>query len=127
MRRLRPRWSGPLGCPPGQGFFGLPGHEGSTREDLSFAVGEPGLGAGSHDRGRVIRDLAVMLADGGDWLAELRRRRSGGPVRGDRVALDGVPGGRQESRARWACSIAGATHTRSRVSASGSCPARRSG
>jgi hypothetical protein len=39
---------------------------------LEFAVGEPGLRAGSHDRGRVIRDLAVMLADGGDCLADLR-------------------------------------------------------
>jgi hypothetical protein len=39
---------------------------------LSSAVGEPGLRAGSHDRGRVIRDLAVMLADGGDCLADLR-------------------------------------------------------
>ena len=29
------------------------------------------LRAGSHDRGRVIRDLAVMLADGGDCLADV--------------------------------------------------------
>jgi hypothetical protein len=39
---------------------------------LGVAVGEPGLRAGSHDRGRVIGDLAVMLADGGDCLADLR-------------------------------------------------------
>ena len=39
---------------------------------LNVAVGESGLRAGSHDRGRVIRDLAVMLADGGDCLADLR-------------------------------------------------------
>ncbi len=39
---------------------------------LSLAVADPGLRAGSHDRGRVIRDLAVMLADGGDCLADLR-------------------------------------------------------
>ena len=39
---------------------------------LSFALDEPGLRVGSHDRGRVIRDLAVMLADGGDCLADLR-------------------------------------------------------
>jgi hypothetical protein len=39
---------------------------------LSLAVAEPGLRSGSHDRGRVIRDLAVMLADGGDCLADLR-------------------------------------------------------
>ena len=38
----------------------------------SFAVGEPGFRAGSHDRGCVIRDLTVMLADGGDCLADLR-------------------------------------------------------
>ena len=29
------------------------------------------LRAGSHDRGRVVRDLAVMLADGGDCLADV--------------------------------------------------------
>jgi hypothetical protein len=45
-------------------------------------VGEPGLRAGSHDRGRVIRDLAVMLADGGDCLADLR-------AVGDQAALFG--------------------------------------
>jgi hypothetical protein len=39
---------------------------------LGLAVGDPGLRAGSHDRGRVTRDLAVMLADGGDCLADLR-------------------------------------------------------
>jgi hypothetical protein len=49
---------------------------------LSAALGEPGLRAGSHDRGRVIRDLVVMLADGGDCLADL------GAV-GDQVALFG--------------------------------------
>jgi hypothetical protein len=39
---------------------------------LSGAVGDRGLRMGSYDRGRVIRDLAVMLADGGDCLADLR-------------------------------------------------------
>ncbi|MGH2866646.1 MAG: transposase [Solirubrobacteraceae bacterium] len=39
---------------------------------LTAVLAEPGLRAGSHDRGRVIRDLAVMLADGGDCLADLR-------------------------------------------------------
>src|SRR3954454_2519840 len=38
---------------------------------LSVALNQPGLRAGSHDRGRVIRDLAVMLDDGGDCLADL--------------------------------------------------------
>jgi len=50
---------------------------------LSFAVSEPGLRAGSHDRGWVIRDLAVMLADGGDCLADLR-------AVGDQAALFGA-------------------------------------
>jgi hypothetical protein len=50
---------------------------------LGVAVGEPGLRAGSHDRGRVIRDLAVMLADGGDCLADLR-------AVSDQAALFGV-------------------------------------
>jgi hypothetical protein len=49
---------------------------------LGFAVGDPGLRKGSHDRGRVIRDLAVMLADGGDCLADLR-------AVGDQAALFG--------------------------------------
>jgi hypothetical protein len=39
--------------------------------------------AGSHDRGRVVRDLTVMLADGGDCLADL------GAVR-DQVVLFGL-------------------------------------
>ncbi len=50
---------------------------------LGFAVGELGLRAGSHDRGRVVRDLAVMLADGGDCLADLR-------AVGDQAALFGA-------------------------------------
>jgi len=49
---------------------------------LSAALHEPGLRAGSHDRGRVFRDMAVMLADGGDCLADL------GAV-GDQAALFG--------------------------------------
>jgi hypothetical protein len=49
---------------------------------LSLALAESGLRAGSHDRGRVIRDLAVMLADGGDCLADLR-------AVGDQAALFG--------------------------------------
>jgi hypothetical protein len=49
---------------------------------LSHALTDPGLRAGSHDRGRVIRDLAVMLADGGDCLADLR-------AVGDQAALFG--------------------------------------
>ncbi len=38
---------------------------------LSRELGPLQLRAGSHDRGRVVRDLAVMLADGGDCLADM--------------------------------------------------------
>src|SRR5258708_27624714 len=40
------------------------------------------LRAGSHDRGLVIRDLAVMLADGGDCLADLAAVRDQGALFG---------------------------------------------
>ena len=64
---------------------------------LNVMVGEPGLRAGSHDRGRVLRDLAVMLADGGDCLADLASgRRSGCPVRVHGVAVDRVSGDRSD-------------------------------
>jgi len=39
---------------------------------LSIGLGGLRQRRGGHDPGRVIRDLAVMLADGGDWLADLR-------------------------------------------------------
>ena len=38
---------------------------------LSRELGPLQRRAGSHDRGRVVRDLAVMLADGGDCLADM--------------------------------------------------------
>jgi hypothetical protein len=49
---------------------------------LSRELGPLQKRLGSHDRGRVVRDLAVMLADGGDCLADL------GAVR-DQAALFG--------------------------------------
>jgi hypothetical protein len=42
---------------------------------------------GGHDPGRVVRDLAVMLADGGDCLADLRAVRDQEPLFG-KVASD---------------------------------------
>ena len=46
---------------------------------------------GRHDPGRVIRDLAVMLADGGDCLSDLRAVRDQqplfGPVASDSTAF----------------------------------------
>jgi hypothetical protein len=50
---------------------------------LSRELGPLGLRAGSHDRGRVVGDLAVMLADGGDCLADMAVVR-------DQVALFGA-------------------------------------
>ena len=43
---------------------------------LSRELGPLQLREGSHDRGRVVRDLAVMLADGGDCLADMAARAS---------------------------------------------------
>ena len=50
---------------------------------LGRELGALQLRAGSHDRGRVVRDLAVMLADGGDCLADLGALR-------DQAALFGA-------------------------------------
>jgi hypothetical protein len=49
-----------------------------------------------HERGRVIRDLAVMLADGGECISDLGAVRDQQALFGaGRVRLHGVPGGRQ--------------------------------
>jgi hypothetical protein len=60
---------------------GLVGHAGavdlaelSDRLALTGALGRRanlGLRVGAHDRGQVLRDLAVMLAAGGDCLSDL--------------------------------------------------------
>jgi Transposase DDE domain group 1 len=68
---------------------------------------------GKHDPGRVVRDLAVMLADGGDCLADLRAVRDQQPLFGpvasdatafrviDRIARDpSLLGGLRAARAR---------------------------
>ncbi len=49
---------------------------------LCGELGGMGQRRGGHDRGRVIRDLAVMLADGGDCLADLRAVRDQAPLFG---------------------------------------------
>jgi len=63
---------------------------GLTRE-LSGALGGLRERRGRHDLGRVIRDLAVMLADGGDCLSDLRAVRDQqplfGPVASDTTAF----------------------------------------
>ncbi len=50
---------------------------------LSTQLGGLQRRAGSHDRGRVIRDLAMMLADGGDCLADLGAVRDQGVLFGE--------------------------------------------
>jgi hypothetical protein len=66
-------------------------------EALSGALGGLRQRRGGHDAGRVARDLAVMLADGGDALCDLRALRDQpslfGPVASDATAwrvIDGV-------------------------------------
>ena len=63
---------------------------GLTRE-LSAALAGVRERRGRHDPGRVIRDLAVMLADGGDCLSDLRAVRDQeplfGPVASDSTAF----------------------------------------
>jgi len=59
-------------------LVGLADRVGLTRA-LSQAVGDVRQRRSRHDPGRTLRDLAVMLADGGDCLADLSAcRRSGG-------------------------------------------------
>jgi predicted lysophospholipase L1 biosynthesis ABC-type transport system permease subunit len=63
---------------------------GLTRE-FSSALAAVRERRGRHDPGRVIRDLAVMLADGGDCLSDLRAVRDQeplfGPVASDSTAF----------------------------------------
>jgi len=95
--------------------------ETADRVGLTGALSESLAGVrerrGRHDPGRVIRDLAVMLADGGDCLSDLRVVRDQQPLFGpvasdstafrliDRVAsdpglLDGLRAARAQARAR---------------------------
>jgi hypothetical protein len=79
---------------------------------LSDVLAGPRRRRGAHDPGRVVRDLAVMLADGGDCLADLRAVRDQAPLFGpvasdstafrviDRIASD--PGGLDRLRAAHA-------------------------
>jgi hypothetical protein len=91
--------------------------EAADRLGLTAALSEGLAGMrerrGGHDPGRVVRDLAVMLADGGDCLADLRAVRDQeplfGPVASDATAfrvIDAVAadpallGALREARAR---------------------------
>src|SRR4051794_15107439 len=68
---------------------------GLTRE-LSGALAGLRERRGRHDPGRVIRDLAVRLADGGDCLSDLRGARSAAVVWAGRVGHDGVSADRPD-------------------------------
>jgi len=85
--------------------------------ELSCALAGVRERRGRHDAGRVIRDLAVMLADGGDCLSDLRAVRDQEPLFGpvasdstafrliDRIAdepglLDALRGARARARER---------------------------
>jgi predicted lysophospholipase L1 biosynthesis ABC-type transport system permease subunit len=50
---------------------------------LSRALGGTRQRRGRHDPGRVVRDLAVMVADGGDCLSDLRAVRDQQPLFGE--------------------------------------------
>jgi hypothetical protein len=79
-----------------------------------------------HDPGRVIRDLAVMLADGGECVSDLGAVREQealfGLVASDSTAFRVT--GSPRRRAGWRCC---GRHTRARASGSGSSLARPSG
>jgi hypothetical protein len=95
---------------------------GLTRE-FSSALAGVRERRGRHDPGRVIRDLAVMLADGGDCLSDLRAVRDQEPLFGpvasdstafrliDRIAgepalLDGLRAARAAARERaWGLGV----------------------
>ena len=67
---------------------------------LSKAMEPTRQRASAHDPGVVLRDLVVMLADGGDCLADLGALRDQeGSVRRRGVGLDGVSGDRLDRRA----------------------------
>jgi hypothetical protein len=94
---------------------------------LGVAVGEPELRAGSHDRGRVIRDLAVMLADGGDCLADPRAVSDQATLFGSTASPSTAFRVIDRIATRLACSIRWVTRTLGRVRVSGNWLARRNG
>ena len=94
---------------------------------LSTGLGSIRERAGGHDPGRVVRDLCVMLADGGDCLADLRAVRDQaplfGPVASDSTSfrvLDRIASGP-------GCSTPCAAPVHERASARGSSVSRPSG
>ena len=92
-------------------------------EALSRVLGGVRQRRGRHDAGRVLRDLAVMVADGGDCLSDLRAVRDQEPLFGqvasnatafrliDRIAadpqlLDAVRAARARARENaWAAGV----------------------
>ena len=90
---------------------GIADRTGLTRA-LSIGLGRVRQRRGRHDPGTVVRDLAVMLADGGDCLADLQAVRDQAPLFGDVAsastafrlvdAIASDPGGLERLRAAHA-------------------------
>lgn len=80
-----------------------------------------------HDPGRVIPDLAVMLADGGACVADLAAVREQHTLFGGWRLTRPRLGRSRRSRRRRACSARCGRRTPARASGSGSCTAHRSG
>jgi Transposase DDE domain group 1 len=116
---------------------GIVGHAGavvlaelSDRLGLTGELGRHanrGLRVGAHDRGQVLRDLAVMLADGGDCLSDLRALREQPELFGEvasvptawRVLVEEVAGDPRGIAAVWSA----LARTRQRAWALGAAPA----
>jgi predicted lysophospholipase L1 biosynthesis ABC-type transport system permease subunit len=64
----------------GAGLLGEVAERVGLRREFSRALAAVGERRGRHDRGRVVRDLAVMLAGGGDCLSDLRAVRDQQPL-----------------------------------------------
>jgi DDE family transposase len=75
----------------GAGLLAEVADRGGLTRELSRGLAGVRERRGRHDPGRVIRDLAVMLADGGDCLSDLRAVRDQqplfGPVASDATAF----------------------------------------
>jgi hypothetical protein len=81
---------------------------------------------GRHDPGRVVRDLAVMLADGGDCLADLRAVADQTPLFGEVASTSTAFGSSTRSRATRAVLSACGPRTLARGRVRGSSPGRGS-
>jgi hypothetical protein len=81
-----------------------------------------------HDPGRLVRDLAVMLADGGEALTDLGAIREQAPLLGEvRLGCDRLPGDRADRPATPSSSRACGRRARGPASTLGSSASLPSG